>query len=227
MPTINSTTKDAKDGVGIKTKESTTIQIQSPSIQILIGGPYKIHGEEHTYGHVALHVITPNDEHVYDFGRYNGETGPYGQGRLRVWTKFSKYIFSESATGRTTTGFLYRISPAAADQVKSHFISLIGDRPVLKAYGDYMKEYRLAADYHALTNNCATTSMAGARVAIKDLDYNVSKYNEGRGMSFAEKTAAKVAGWPSFIFMPADLQKMLEENPSHRPNKIEQFSGGK
>jgi hypothetical protein len=27
--------------------------------------------------------------------------------------------------------------------------------------------------------------------------------------------------------MPADLQKMLEENPSHRPNKIEQFSGGK
>jgi hypothetical protein len=69
--------------------------------------------------------------------------------------------------------------------------------------------------------------MAGARVAIKDLDYNVSKYNEGRGMSFAEKTAAKVAGWPSFIFMPADLQKMLEENPSHRPNKIEQFSGGK
>ena len=227
MPTINATAQNAKDGVGIKTKESTTIQIQSPSIQLLIGGPYKINNEEHTYGHAALRVITSNNEHVYDFGRYNGETGPYGQGRLRVWTKFPKYIFGENATGRATTGFLYRILQAAADQVNSHFINLIGNRPVLKAYGDYMKEYRLAVDYHALTNNCATTSMAGARVAVKDLDYNVSKYNEGRGMSFAERTAAKIAGWPSFIFMPADLQKMLEENPNHKPDKIEHFGNGK
>jgi hypothetical protein len=227
MPTIIATAKSAKNGVGIKTKENTTIQIQIPSIQVLIGGPYKINGEEHTYGHVALRVITLNDEHIYDFGRYNGETGPYGQGRLRVWTKFSKYISGENATGRITTGFLYSISPTVADQANAHFLNLIGNRPVLKAYGDYMKEYRLAADYHALTNNCATTSMAGARVAIKDLDYDVNKYNEGRGMSFAEKTAAKVAGWPPFIFMPADLQKMLEENPNHRPNKIEQFGNRK
>lgn len=227
MPTINSTAKNAKDGVGIKTKQSTTIQLQTPSIQILIGGPYKVNDEEHTYGHVALRVITLNDEHVYDFGRYNGETGPYGQGRLRVWAKFSKYIFGENATGRATTGFLYRISSVAADQVNAHFSNLIGNRPVLKAYGDYMKEYRLAADYHALTNNCTTTSMAGARVAIKDLDYNISKYNEGRGMSLAEKGLGYAAGWPSFIFMPADLKKMLEENPNHRPDKIEQFGGGK
>jgi hypothetical protein len=227
MPTIDTTEKNAKNGLGIKTKESTTIQIQSSSIQLLIGGPYVIKGEEHTYGHVALRVISSNGERIYDFGRYNGETGPFGEGRLRVWTKFPKYISSENATGRTTTGFLYRISPTAADQVNSHFSNLIGTRPFVKAYGDYMKEYRLAADYHALTNNCATISMEGARVAIKDLDYNVSKYNEGRGMSFAERTAAKVRGWPSFIFMPADLQKMLEENPNHKPHKIEKYGNGK
>jgi hypothetical protein len=213
--------------LGIKTKESTTIEIQTAAIQILIGGPYKTNGEEHTYGHAALRVITSTDEHIYDFGRYNGETGPFGQGRLRVWTKFSKYIASENATGRTTTGFLYRTSLSAASQVNAHFINLIGNRPVLKAYGDHMKEYRLAADYHALTNNCATTSMSGARVVLKDLDYSVSKYNEGRGMSFAERTAAKVAGWPAFIFMPADLQTMLEENKNHRPDKTEKFGGPK
>jgi len=227
VPTINATTKSAKDGLVIKTKESTIIEVQTSAIQVLVGGPYKSNGEEHTYGHVALRVITPIDEHVYDFGRYNGETGPFGQGRLRVWTKFSKYISSENATGRTTTGFLYRVQPSAAGHVNSHFINLIGNRPVLKAYGDHMKEYRLATDYHALTNNCATTSMTGARVAVKDLDYNVSKYNEGRGMSFTERTAAKVAGWPSFIFMPADLQKMLEDKPNHRPDKIEKFGGEK
>ena len=94
MPTISATTKNAKDGVGISTKEITIIHIQTPSIQILIGGPYKINGEEHTYGHVALRVITPKDDYIYDFGRYNGETGPYGQGRLRVWRNFPKYIFS-------------------------------------------------------------------------------------------------------------------------------------
>jgi hypothetical protein len=213
--------------VSIKTQENTGIELQISSIQILVGGPYKINGEEHTYGHTALRVITLNDEHVYDFGRYNGETGPYGQGRLRVWTRFSRYIAGENATGRTTKGFLYRLPAAAADQVNIHFINLIGNRPSLKAYGDYMKEYKLARDYHALNNNCATTSMAGARVGIKDLDYNASKYNEGRGMSFAERAAARVAGWPPVIFMPADLQKMLEENPNHKPDKIEQFGSGK
>lgn len=169
MPTINATAKSTKDGLSIMTKQVTTIQVQSPTITILIGGPYRSHGEEHTYGHVALRVVTPSDEHVYDFGRYNGESGPYGQGRLRVWTRFAKYIASENATGRKTTGFTYSIPAVSAANVNAHFKSLIGNRPVLKAYGDYMKEYRLAEEYHALNNNCATTSMVGARVAIQDL----------------------------------------------------------
>lgn len=225
MPTIKATQKSTREGVGIATNQTTTIQIETPAIEILVGGPYSENGEEHTYGHVALRVITSKDERIYDFGRYNGERGPYGQGRLRVWTKFAKYINSENATGRVTTGFLYRVPLAGADQVNGHFRNLTGDRPVLKAYGDYMKEYRLAVDYNALTNNCATTSMAGARVAITDLDFNVSKYNEGRGMSTTEKMAAHIAGWPSNIFMPADLQSMLQGNTKHKPDKTEQFGG--
>jgi hypothetical protein len=38
MPTISATTKSAKDGLGIKTRESTTIEIQASLIQLLIGG---------------------------------------------------------------------------------------------------------------------------------------------------------------------------------------------
>jgi hypothetical protein len=227
VPIVNATTKSAKDGLGIMTKQETTIKLNTPTLEILIGGPYTVNGEEHTYGHVALRVITQTDEHIYDFGRYNGETGPFGQGRLRVWTLFSKYIVSENATGRVTTGFIYRISQAAAEKVNSHYSRLIGGRHVLRAYGDYMKEYRLADDYHALNNNCATTSMSGVREVITDLDFNVSKYNEGGGMSSAERFAAKVSGWPSTIFMPADLQKMLEENPQHHPDNTERFGGGK
>jgi hypothetical protein len=227
VPTINATAKNTKDGISITTSQATIIEVQIPAIEILIGGPYTLNGEEHTYGHVALRVLTPNDEQVYDFGRYAGERGPFGQGRLRVWTDFSKYIASENSTGRTTTGFLYRVTSEAAKQVNAHFDGLIASRPVLKAYGNYRKEYRLAEDYHALNNNCATTSMGGARIAVKGLDYNVSKYNKGRGMSTAEEYAAKIAGWPTTIFMPADLQQMLEENPVRRPDKVERFGGGK
>jgi hypothetical protein len=227
VPTINTTINKAKDGVGVATAQVTTIEVQVPAIEILIGGPYTAGGEEHTYGHVALRVIMPSEERVYDFGRYNGEHGPFGEGRLRVWTKFSRYITSENSLKRVTTGFVYRVPPQAAEQVIAHFAALIGNRPVLKAYGDYMKEYRLAEDYHALKNNCATTSMDGVRVAIKNLDFNVAKYSEGRGMSGTEKFAARAAGWPSRIFMPADLQHMLEENPVRKPDKTERFGGGK
>lgn len=227
MPTVNATAKNTKDGVNITTNQVTTIQVHKPAIEILIGGPYTVNGEEHPYGHVALRVVTTTDDHVYDFGRYAGERGPFGQGRLRVWKDFSKYIASENATGRATTGFLYRVTVQAAKDVNAYFSSLIGNRPVLRAYANYRKEYRLAADYHALTNNCATTSMAGARIAIKNLDQNVSKYNKGRGMSTTEQYAAKLSGWPTAIFMPADLKLMLEENSLRRPDKIERFGGSK
>jgi len=100
VPTVNATAKNTKDGVNITTNQVTTIQVHKPAIEILIGGPYTVNGEEHPYGHVALRVVTTTDDHVYDFGRYAGERGPFGQGRLRVWKDFSKYIASENATGR-------------------------------------------------------------------------------------------------------------------------------
>jgi hypothetical protein len=227
MATVKTTTEKARAGVGIVTQEVTTIQVAPASIEILIGGPYTSNGEEHTYGHVAVRVLVRDEERVYDFGRYNGETGPYGQGRLRIWAKFSKYIAGENATGRVTTGFMYRSSATAIDRVRARYNSLIEGRPVLKAYGDFMKEYRLAEDYHALKNNCATTSLGGARTALNDIDFNPEKYNQGRGMSMTERTAARIAGWPKEIFMPADLQVMLQENTKHPADKIERYGGRK
>lgn len=227
MPTKNSTNNNSKSEVNISTQKTTTIELTRPGLEILVGGPYQSNGENHTYGHVALKVTTNKDEHVFDFGRYNGESGPYGQGRLRVWTKFSKYIAGENATTRITTGFFYFIGIDDANNINAHFKNLVGTRPVLKAYGDYMKEYRLANDYHALNNNCTTTAMTGARIAIKDLDHDVSKFNKGDGMSGTEQFAAKMAGWPNTIFMPADLRKMLETNSRHKADKISQYGGKK
>lgn len=223
MPTVNTTTEKAKVGVGLATKQLTIIQIEPAYVELLIGGPYTSNGKEHTYGHVALRVSFQAEERIYDFGRYNGENGPYGQGRLRIWTKFSKYIAGENATGRLTTGFVYRVPLETIAQVNAHFNGLIAGQAVLKSFGDYMKEYRLSEDYHALNNNCTTVAMNAARIALKDIDGNVSKFNEGRGMSMAERAAAHMAGWPKYIFLPADLQAMLQENSKRRPERIERY----
>ncbi len=190
----------------------------------MVGGPYTdVRGEEHTYGHAALRTISPTAEYVYDFGRYAGETGPTGQGRLRVWTSFSRYIASENSYGRITKGFFYSASDEEVARANNHFKGLIGDRPSLRGYGDYMNEYRLAQDYNALTNNCVTTALGGARKALSSIDFDVANHNQGRGLSFAERTAARLAGWPSHIFMPADLRAMLEANTAHPPQKTEEF----
>lgn len=222
---MDSTKGQAASGVSLTTGRNTTITVRSASMQLLIGGPYTdVRGNEHTYGHTALRVITDEHERVYDFGRYGGERGPTGEGRQRIWVSFKRYIIGENAYGRPTTGFLYNISHEQAEQINAHFASLIAGRATTgNTPREHMTEYRLANDYHALTNNCVTSAMAGARLAIPDLEHNVATHNQGRGMSFTERAAARVAGWPGFIFMPADLQAMLEANTEKPADKVEKF----
>jgi len=89
---------------------------------------------------------------------------------------------------------------------------------------------RLPKEYHAITNNCATMSLSGARLALPGIDSQASKYNEGRGMSDVEKIAARGTNfgfWPSHIFMPADVQVMLETEKKYIPSKIESYGKGR
>ncbi|MBX9756376.1 MAG: hypothetical protein K2X80_16580 [Pseudomonadaceae bacterium] len=221
---MDATKGQAGTGVAIKTGSNTTIIVRSASIQLLIGGPYTdVRDEVHTYGHAALRVTTNEQEHVYDFGRYAGEQGPTGQGRLRTWTDFKRYIASQNSYKRVTTGFHYSISNQHAEQINSHFKSQIAGRNPIKIMGQYMLEHRLSGDYHALTNNCVTTSMTGAKLAIPSLEHNVASHNQGRGMSFTERTAARIAGWPGYIFMPEDLQAMLAGNTVKPAEKVEKY----
>lgn len=221
---MDATKGQAGIGVAIKTGSNTTITVRSASIQLLIGGPYTDElNELHTYGHTALRVTTNEQEHVYDFGRYAGEQGPTGQGRLRTWTDFKSYIASQNSYKRVTTGFHYSISNQQAEHINNHFKSQIAGRSPIKKKGQHMTEHRLAADYHALTNNCVTISMAGAKLAIPNLEHDVASHNQGRGMSFTERTAARVAGWPGYIFMPEDLQAMLASNIVRPAEKVEKY----
>lgn len=221
---METTKGQVTSGVALQTGRHTTLTVNAPALQLLIGGPYTdVRKEEHTYGHAALRVITDQGENIYDFGRYAGERTPTGQGRLRIWNSFQRYIESENSYGRVTTGFRYTVSHADAERVQQHYARLIAGQKPIREYGKYMAEYRLATDYHALNTNCVTVSMSGARLALGNLETSTAQHNQGRGMSFTERTAAKLAGWPSHIFMPADLQSMLAGNQQRLADKIETY----
>lgn len=67
--------------------------------------------------------------------------------------------------------------------------------------------------YHPTTNDCKTVTIAGAKVSGKSIVQNPAKFNEMRCLSFIERQAARTQSSPKDgIFMPADLQAMLEAN---------------
>lgn len=69
-----------------------------------------------------------------------------------------------------------------------------------------------------------------ARIALPGIDVNGSAYNEERGMSSLEKVAARgtnFGSWPSKIFMPADVQVMLETEKRYAPKKVEIYGNGR
>jgi hypothetical protein len=218
---MDSTNGQARSGLALRTGAHTPIVVRPASLEVLIGGPYTdASGKEHTYGHVALRVTTDSTERIYDFGRYAGEQGPTGEGRLRVWSDFSRYIASQNSYRRVTTGFHYPVSYSQAQTVYLHFDALLNGRRPVKSSSSYLAEYRLHDDYHALNNNCVTTSMAGARLALPVLEHETAKHNQGRGMSGLERAAARVSGWPAQLFMPEDLRSMLLANKLQPPEKI-------
>lgn len=87
----------------------------------------------------------------------------------------------------------------------------------------------LPRNYHRVTNNCTTMRFAGATLALPQLVYRPGRYNAGRGLSAKEKTATRATNrgtWPREIFMPADVQRMLEANPYRAPDRIDTYETG-
>jgi hypothetical protein len=199
------------------------------TVTLLIGGPYRKHEKDMPYGHVALRVVNEGSDHTYDYGRYGQTWGigdSKGEGMLRVWTDFSKYIAGENSTGRTTTGYTFTVTPEEAKRVDDHFSGKIAGLSPNQDRG-YMKQYRLADDYDALGSNCTTLSVEGAKEAIPNVDATASSFNNGRGLGLTDKMAARVKGWPTHIFMPADLGAMLSGmSGSDKPSTTTYGGGG-
>jgi hypothetical protein len=210
---VSKQTKAAGKGVGKSQCThccSNNNQELNSSIEFLVGGPYTKNGKKQPYGHVALRVIREGKDITYDYGRYGQAWGigkSEGEGMLRVWTNFSKYIKGEKATGRTTKGYTFNVSDDDAKKVIEFFESKIkGVKP--NQDRGYMKQFHINK-YDALESNCTTISVDGAKPAKPSIMEGSGHYNNGNGLTSGEKFAAHIKGWPNKIFMPADLGKYL------------------
>jgi hypothetical protein len=217
MTTTSIPTGKAKEGVKVLTNRNTTIQIETASIEILVGGPYT----DHPYGHTALRVITKEGEKIYDYGRYGrvwGLGNSEGDGVLNIWTNFGIYIAGENALNRQTTGFLYEVPYSKAIEINGFFDKkTAGKKP---RNSSKSKTSFIIEPYFALGPNCTTLSVEAAKVALPDLDRDWKKYQEGRGLTMFERGIVSTKGWPGFVFMPADLLAMLNAAAPRKPKAV-------
>lgn len=198
---------------------STTQPCQDARMEILVGGPYP----DHPFGHAALRVVTPYSDTTYDFGRYARTWGvreSEGDGMLRIWSSFDRYIAGERATGRRTDGYVYIITVAQADAVNNFFNAKVAGLTPTADRG-HMKQYKLAQDYHALRINCVTMTIDGAKVARPNVDAGSEPFNVGNGLDTMQRVAARAVGWPNRLFMPRDLGNFLDSRvATGEPTKV-------
>lgn len=224
MTTLTVPEARAKQGLKISTNQLTTIQVQTASIELLVGGPYT----DHPYGHTALRVTTKSGEYIYDYGRYArtwGVGNSEGDGVLNVWTNFDAYIAEEKSLKRKTTGFLYDVSEEQALAIIKFYDSKIATKKPKSS--TKVKTSYVIEDYYALGPNCTTLSVTAAKVAIPNIDADWKRYQDGRGLSMMERGIVSAKGWPSYIFMPADLLEMLNNSTARKPKAVRSYEAKK
>ena len=203
-------------------------------LHILVGGPYRLNGEEHRYGHTAIRIKSTTTDTTYDFGRYGRVTGDFGaegEGILRVWSSFDQYIAGENALARKTTGFVYAIFEHQAKAVADHYAALIASaKPRLELQRDRpaLKVYQLPANYHALGYNCTTLSLDGARTVFPNFEAGSSEFIKPDAvLTFGERMAMRTVGGgtPSRLFLPANLQEFLSTKPAIKPTRVDRYGG--
>ena len=205
-------------------------------LHVLVGGPYTIDGEEHRYGHTAIRIKTKTTDLTYDFGRYArvmGTFGEEGEGILRVWSNFDKYIASENVLGRVTTDFTYAIFDHQAQTVIDFYKKLTDSakrRTELDRGRPEVNSYQLPTNYTALNYNCTTLSLDATRTVFPNFENGSSSYIRPEDvLDWKERMAMKTlgGGTPTHLFLPANLQQFLSAKPPVPPTSVKTYGGKK
>lgn len=162
-----------------------------------------------------MRVVVDKADATYDFGRYGKTWGPFesqGEGILQVWHSFEAYINGENAYGKQTIGFVYSLDHEEAQKIRIYFDNLTQLASVRET-NRARTVYQLEQDYNPTLYNCTTITIEGARQSGKNIMENTENHAQQRGLTVSEKLAAMSQAKPDHvIFMPADLQSVLEAN---------------
>jgi hypothetical protein len=199
-------------------------------LHVLVGGAYRLDGEEHRYGHTALRIKSQEVDLTYDFGRYGAVRGMFGEtgdGILRVWFDFGTYMRGENALGRITTGFVFPMFNHQVLAVKAFFDSLIASGKAIPAKDRAgVRVYKIATDYHALAPNCTTLSLDGAKQAFPNIDTGSEKFNKPADvLSRTERLALAAKGGAPRLFLPANLQSFLASESPVKAIRVDRYGG--
>lgn len=207
-------------------------------LELLVGGPYTKGGKEHRYGHTALLIRYSGGEFVYDYGRYrtiypekidagimtihlDGDSSPRGEGVLKVWSNFARYIASENALNRSTVGYGYAIMESQAQLIFRYFqVMLRGIEPYER--NAVHQRYKTKMDYFALGPNCTTVSVDGAKQGVPGIVEGSEKYINADGiMGNDALIGMKIQGYklPTRVFLPANLGAYLDGKPAIKVEK--------
>lgn len=174
----------------------------------------------------AERVVGENYDYVFDYGRYGrtwGVRGSEGEGQLRVWSNFDRYINGEIATSRTTYGFRYVTTAENDEAVIAYFESLNEDVAPNVSRGSYMNQYHIDS-YHAANNDCTTIALDGLKAGIPSELYdaiNNASFDQGTGLSWVERTLFSAAKDREGIVLPSDLLNSIRQHGGY--DSLEEF----
>lgn len=162
------------------------------ALEIIVGMPYG----KHRIGHTAVRVRTfdADKEVIYDFGRYGrtwGHLGLHGEGIMRVWRgpqAVQRYL-NKQTSYRDSWGYTIAVDEATERRVLAWYERLLKRARSVKDHPQH-KRYRLAADYHGVTNQCTSVALDGLKHAWPRPRWEAllqPRFNKGQGFDSPTK----------------------------------------
>ena len=163
------------------------------ALEIVVGKPYG----SHRIGHTAVVVQTFDADKVavYDFGRYGrtwGHLRLHGEGVMRVWRgrRAVNRYFEKQTSYRDSVGYVIDVPAAIEKRIFNYDEAMLPTARWKKDYPMHTR-YRLAKDYHGVTNQCTSMALEGLKTQAPSSLWEPlldTRFNKGQG--FDEPTRA-------------------------------------
>lgn len=198
------------------------------ALEVIVGMPYG----KHPIGHTAVRVRTfdADREVIFDFGRYGKVWGYlrfHGEGVMRVWRgpQAVAHYLEKQRSFRDSIGYEIAVSPDEERRILAYYEGLLATASWVKDYPLH-RRYRLAADYHGVTNQCTSMALEGLKKVLPRARWEAilgPRFNRGQGFDEATRTyfyqVQREKGLDETV-VPLDVVDALEDARRRLPDVV-------